>query len=470
MKKAIFLLISLSGLSSCSDFLTTEPVEKISINEQLSTKKGVLESLNGAYYQLRTTYFSEGNFVYGDLLSGNLKFTPQNSGATTQDSSVSLIYNFEDQSTDSDLSYFYSNNYQIINNINLILQYTDDLQDATANEKSEIKAEALALRAFVHFQLYKYYAQNYTFTPDASHLGIAYITAPQKPGVDYPVRKTVSEVFVLLENDLQQSLSLFQPNQAIPAGQKKNFMNIDAAKLLRAEISLWKNDWQKAYDYANDLINTTSLILTPPTAVSTQWALSESVFEIANDANNEFPAGPIYNFVTSTSKSSYNASNDVYNLFSSNDNRKTLLETQNLKTGTATNSPKLPYHFTKKYKLETGSLIYRLSLAYFIRAEAALHLGNSQQALSDINIMRNRAGLSSISTINIDILLEEKRKEFVFENQYFFDLMRNHKNIIRNNGCISTNCSPIYPNDKFILPIPQSTININSAMQQNPGY
>lgn len=470
MKKAIFLLISISGLSSCSDFLTTEPVEKISINEQLSTKQGILESLNGAYYQLRSTYFSEANFVYGDLLSGNLKFSPQNSGAITQDSSVNLIYNFEDQSTASNLSYFYSDSYQIINNVNLILQYVDNLQDATANEKSEIKAEALALRAFVHFQLYKFYAQNYTYTLNASHLGIVYNSEPLKVGVDFPTRKTAAEVFKLLENDVEQSLSLFQPNQAIPAGQKKNFMNTDAAKLLGAEIALWKNDWQKAYNYANDLINTTSLILTPANAISSQWALSESVFEIANDANNEFPAGPIYNFVTSTSKSSYNASTDVYNLFSSNDNRKMLLETQNLKTNITGGQANLPYHFTKKYKLATGSLIYRLSLAYFIRAEAALHLGSSQQALSDINVIRNRAGLSSISTINIDILLEEKRKEFVFENQYFFDLMRNHKNITRNNGCISTNCSPTYPNDKFVAPIPQSTININSAMQQNPGY
>ncbi|MFC3157958.1 hypothetical protein ACFOEQ_05165 [Chryseobacterium arachidis] len=52
----------------------------------------------------------------------------------------------------------------------------------------------------------------------------------------------------------------------------------------------------------------------------------------------------------------------------------------------------------------------------------------------------------------------------------FFDLMRNHKNIVRNNGCISTNCSPTYPNNKFVAPIPQASVNINSAMQQNPGY
>lgn len=470
MKKIILLSISIFSLLSCGDFLRTEPVEKISINEQLSTKQGVLESLNGAYYQLRSTYFSEPNFVYGDLLAGNLKFTPQNSGAVTQDNSVNLIYNFEDQITASNLSYFYGDMYQIINNVNLILQYTDLLSDATAAEIKEIKAEALALRAFVHFQLYKYYSQNYTYTTDASHLGIVYNTQPLKAGVDYPKRKTAAEVFMLLENDIEQSLILFQPNHAIPAGQKKNFMSSEATKLLGAEIALWKNDWQKAYNYADDLVNTTSLTLTPASDIATQWAVSESIFEIADNSTGEFPAGSVYNYVSSASKSSYNASTDIYNLFVPNDNRRSLLETRNLKTGTSSGAPNLPYYFTKKYKLQTGSLIYRLSLAYFIRAESAIHIGNVQQALSDINMIRNRAGISSLTSVSLDILLEEKRREFVFENQYFFDLMRNHKNIIRNNGCISTNCNPTYPNNKFVVPIPQGTITINSNMQQNPGY
>lgn len=470
MKKIVLLSISLLSTMSCSDFLVQEPVEAISIKDQLSNKQGLLESLNGAYYQLRSNYFKEAVFTYGDLLSGNLKFSPRTSGAVTVASQVDAIYHFDDLKTSSDLESFYSDSYQIINNVNLILQYADQLPDATPSEISEIKAEALSLRAFVHFQLYKYYAQNYTYTSDASHLGIAYNTVPLKVGIDYPVRKTAAETFALLGNDIAQAITYFQPNHAIPAGVKKNFMNATAAKTLAAEISLWKNDWQKAYDYSTDAINGSGLSLTSAGEVAGNWAFSESIFEIANTSTNEFPAYAVYSYKSDTQRSNYVATDDLYNLYAASDNRRSLFETQNIKTNLTTGSSNLPYRFTKKYKGTTTSLIYRLSLLYFIRAEAALHLGNSAQALSDVNTIRNRAGLGSLSAITLDVLLEEKRKEFPFENQYFFDLMRNHKNIVRNNGCISTSCSPTYPNNKFVVPIPQATINVNTGMQQNEGY
>lgn len=470
MKKTIFTIIFLISLSSCRDFLYNEPVESVSINEQLGTKTGMLESLNGAYYQLRSTYFLEPAITYGDLLSGNFKFSPATSGNISIDSQVSNIYQFDDQKTESDLAYFYSNMYQLINNVNLILQYADNLTDATPSEISEIKAEALGLRAFAHFQLYKYYAQNYSYTADASHLGIVYNLKPLKVGVDYPSRKTAAETFVLLENDVEQALSLFQSEKAIPVGLKKNFLTANAVKLLASEIALWKGDWQKAINYSNDLITNSSYTLTPGNEMADNWAVSESIFELANDSNNDFPASQLYNFISSGSKSSYVASHDVYNLFSSSDKRKTLFETKNLATKISGVSVSLPYHFTRKYKIKTGSLIYRLTLAYFIRAEAAFHAGNNTQALNDINTIRNRAGLTSLTNISLDAILEEKRKEFIFENQYFFDLMRNHKNIVRNDGCISLNCNPAYPNNKFVAPIPQATISVNSAMQQNPGY
>ncbi|MCS3529329.1 RagB/SusD family nutrient uptake outer membrane protein [Chryseobacterium sp. JUb7] len=467
MKKIFFLSLALLSTVSCRDFLEHEPVETISVNTQLSTKKGVLEALNGAYYSLRSTYFSEVGYTYGDLLSGNLKFSPRTNGNISVATNIQNIYQFDDEASESDLNYYYNDNYSIINNLNLILQYVDNLTDASESEIKEIKAEALALRAFVHFQLYKHYAQNYTYTSDASHLGIVYNTAPLKVGVDYPSRKTVAETFTLLEDDITQSLNFIQPNHAIPVGENKNFINPTAAKSIAAEIALYKNDWQKAYDYSNEIISGSGFSLTIQNELISNWATAETIWEIGENANAS-PLQSLYNVGSGSSYANYVASDDIYNLYTSDDLRKNLFEVKSLKTtGSTTN---LPYNFTIKYKETTSNLVYRLSLIYFIRAEAALHLGNTTQALNDINTIRNRAGLSSLSSVSIDVLLEEKRKEFVFENQYFFDLMRNHKNIVRNNGCISNNCNPTYPNNKFVVPIPQKSLDLNSNMQQNPGY
>lgn len=476
MRKFIIILGILSSVTSCRDFLTVEPIEQVSINQQLSNKQGILVALNGAYYNLRSsTILTLAPYIYGDLLSGNLGFSPNpNTSLINPPSSgaIATIYNFEYDKTETSntINGFYSSAYQLINNLNLILQYVDAIPDATESEKKQIKAEALAMRAFMHFQLYKIYSQNYTYTANASHLGIVYNTAPLKVGIDYPVRKTAAETFSLLENDIASAIALYQTEKAIPAGLNRNFITINAAKSIAADIALWKNDWQKAYDYSTDIINNSGLSIYPNTVSSSDWALSELILELPNTAEDNSPVSTIYNYTSASNRSNYVASADLMNLYDANDKRKQFFEMHNLKTSVNGGTPLLPYYFTTKFKYNVNNSVYRLTELYFTRAEAALHLGNTAQALSDINKIRTRAGIPELTTVNIDLLLEEKRREFAFENKYFFDLMRNHKNIIRNIGCISTNCNPTYPNNKFVMPIPQKTIEVNSYMQQNPGY
>ena len=471
MKKIIFAIATIASFNSCSDFLTREPVEQVSINDQLKNKKGILEALNGAYYQLRSTIQSEVPYLYGDLQVGNLGFSPSsNTSIITTPTRVVNIYNFDDRKIESNISMFYSDSYQLINNLNLILQYVDNISDATDSEKKEIKAEALAMRALIHFQLYRIYGQNYTYTPDASHLGIVYNTAPLQVGIDYPVRKTVAETFALLEADIKDAISLFQDEKAIPTVSPRNFLSKNAAKAIGADIALWKNDWQQAFDYSNDLIENSGLALYSIDTDSKDWAIPELILELPNSNNNASLTANIYNYNTASSRSNYVASSDLINLLPSSDKRRQLFEIRSLRTSVNGILTMVPYYFTTKFKYNVKNAVYRLSELYFIRAEAALHLGNATQALNDINKIRNRAGIPELATINIDLLLEEKRREFSFENKSFFDLMRNHKNVERNLGCISNNCSPTYPNDKFVLPIPQQTINVNANMQQNPSY
>ncbi|SEG01101.1 Starch-binding associating with outer membrane [Halpernia humi] len=473
MKKIIILAFALGSLSSCKDFLRIEPVQQISIKTELSTKKGVLEALNGAYYNLRSTEFTMAAFTYGDLLSGNLNFSPNsgiNPGVVSPPINVDLLYDFDDDKNSSELAYFYGDSYALINNLNLILENLDAVPDATTEEKNEIKAETLALRAYVHFQLYKIYAQNYTYTPDASHMGIAYVNKTLKVGIDYPARNTAKETFNFLEADVNEAIPLFQNSPAIPAGEAKNFMSKYATEVLAAKIALWKNDWQTAFNYSDDIIKNSGISLALSADYLSTFAVKESILELPTTADDSSYLDALYNFGNGT-YSEFTLSPDVFNLFETDDTRKMLYEKQSLNTKVGSATVKLDYLFPTKYKTGTKGLIYRLSEVYFIRAEAALHLNKITEATQDVNKIRNRAGLADLNIpLTIDVLLNEKRKEFPMENKYFFDLMRNHKNVVRNSGCISTNCSPTYPNDKFVAPIPQSAVEINSNIIQNPGY
>lgn len=472
MKKFIITIIFILGLTSCSDFLEKEPVEQISINDQFSTKEGVLKALNGAYYNTRSSIFTISTYTYGDLLSGNLTFSPNSSGTSqgtiNVPSAVELLYNFIDDSNSSDLAQSYTNNYQIINNINLIIENIDKASDINDQEKNSVLAEAYALRAFIHYQLLRFYAQNYTYTSDANHPGIVYNTRTLVVGIDYPARNTVNECYTLLENDLNKALSLYQDSNAIPVGSTKNFMNKNAAKTLAAIIALDKEDYTKAISFATDVIDNSGIKLSETNDYTQNFAVNESIFEIANTNENE---SYIKNFYSpKTGYSSYVIPDNVFQLFDSNDQRLNLIKTTSIQTKEGSTIFMKDYHFTKKYDTSITGLVYRLSELYFIRAEAAFKSGNTTNALADINSIRNRAGLNNLTTISLDDILTEKRKEFIFENKYFFDLMRNHKGITRESGCISTTCSLTYPNNKFVAPIPLDAIKINSYIKQNPGY
>ncbi|HVW98237.1 MAG TPA: RagB/SusD family nutrient uptake outer membrane protein [Mucilaginibacter sp.] len=58
------------------------------------------------------------------------------------------------------------------------------------------------------------------------------------------------------------------------------------------------------------------------------------------------------------------------------------------------------------------------------RAEAAVELGNTGDALTDINMIRERAGATLYTSIDLDKVRKERRMELAFENQYYWDLKR----------------------------------------------
>lgn len=77
----------------------------------------------------------------------------------------------------------------------------------------------------------------------------------------------------------------------------------------------------------------------------------------------------------------------------------------------------------------TGNNTYmqRLADVYFIYAEAIL--GNNAsttdpEALKYFNAVRNRAGLPSVTSINIDKILHERRYEFAVEGDAWYDIVR----------------------------------------------
>ena len=59
-------------------------------------------------------------------------------------------------------------------------------------------------------------------------------------------------------------------------------------------------------------------------------------------------------------------------------------------------------------------------------------------------------------------------KELCFEGHNLFDITRWKQNLVREQHTTSTLRRLNYPNDRFVLPIPQTELNANTNMQGNP--
>ena len=92
------------------------------------------------------------------------------------------------------------------------------------------------------------------------------------------------------------------------------------------------------------------------------------------------------------------------------------------------------------------------------------------RAVNAFNQVRLRAGLEEVVSLTKTQLLEERRMEFVFENQRLYDLIRfgEADNIL---GAFSSENGFFYTSDKVYLPIPQAQLdNLPGVYIQNNGY
>ncbi len=479
---ASFLLIT---STSCSDFLTQEPTEQRSIEQQFSNKENMEQAINGMYYGLEAVV-SGKYFLYADLVGGNFTFTPdENDHVLEVPPALNLmkVYEFRDEEPDSEYDSFFENIYDIINQANLIIEHILVMDFISNEEKNQVKAECLAVRAFSHYLVSLLYSQQYGYTPDASHIGIVYNTRTQVPGVDYPKRGTMAETYELLKTDLDEALSLFTNKQALRYGPSYSYFNPTTTKALYAKIALQMNDWQKAYDYSGEIITTSGISLTETGNYVDEWkkpeeAVSEVILEFSAPRTSEgdVSSSVAHSFFSFDNTSNYNdivASKDLINFFEENDIRKGLFFVEELPTSVFNIVTNQPYYFTWKFQDDPGTTYMRLSEMYLIRAEAAARLGNNLvNALADLNRIRVRASLQPLETTTnlLEEIFIERRRELAFEGNLFFDIVRYKKDVTRSLGCLSAVCNMNYPSSYFVLPIPEASIILNENMIQNEGY
>lgn len=248
-----------------------------------------------------------------------------------------------------------------------------------------------------------------------------------------------------------------------------------AASSLLARVLLYQAKWAMSAAIATEVINSGQYFPLPKLEDVFAANSKETILQFwstngfVSDATASIP-------VSATVVPQYTLTEDLYQAFEDTDNRKSKWTSRNsVITGGSSKS----YYYLSKYKNRVVNttrpefvMALRVAEQYLIRAEALAQQGNVSDAVNDLNVIRERAGLVSLAkTITketcLEAIIKERRVELAGEGGHrFFDLKRT--------GKLDATLIPIKttwnPNSGKAFPIPKLELTYNSNLIQNEGY
>jgi len=446
MDNKIYILILLLTFStlSCNDLLEPQPVNLITDDQVLTDGNSARVVLMSAYRDLAN--FGATKIVAGDLTADNLI----HNGTFTQYREIS---NKDMSASNGSASAMWGVIYSMSYVVSFLYEGLPDI-NITQVEFDEITATASFLRA------YAYFLGAYTFG------GVPIITTTNVDDNRNIPRATFEETLEFVESELLYALDKL-PEESFNAGEVTN----GAVKALLARYYLYRGNWGEAERYATDVITgngTREYLLEEDFANAVSDFSTESILEIVYSANDN--PGTSTNFSINNlfvGRREIIPSNEmVLALQSDGGDRNVVLEFDGANVRGSDNG-----YAVVRYGPFDNVQLLRLAEMYLIRAEARAEQDNVAGAADDINVLRERAGVSLIEGTSRNQMLQaienERRMELCFEGHRWYDLVRTG----RAQAVMSEFTSNWTEKDE-LWPIPLREIINNPSLKdaQNPGY
>jgi starch-binding outer membrane protein, SusD/RagB family len=484
MKKFQLYLLALLFVSvSCSDDLNVEPNDAMSEFDFLNNPDNAIQLVNGVYNKLLDWNMSSFAWIGVTSITSDDADKGSTPGDTGTDKHKLDALNFE-----SNLLSFkdvWDSRYDGIYRANNAIYYLERLT-IDQNLKNRLIGEAKFLRALWYFDLVRCFGGVPLVTSKIEITDIETVNA-----VVYN-RKSKAETYAQIEADLLDAIEKL-PAKTQYAQSDLGRASKGAAQALLAKSYLYQEQWQKAFDTSELVIN--SGIYGLMTNYADVWREigengTESIFEVQATLSKgivgytdvQGPRGtPDLGWGFNTPSSS------LVNAYSAGDLRKnaTILFVQSTPfslwdgfEGSPTwNNSRYNYKAYQSSVVESWNgnkgetaknlRILKFSDILLIRAEAALQLGNSSEALLQVNRIRTRAGLSELTSISLEQLYEERHLEMAMEHDRWFDLVRTRQAQTK----MAQNGKTFIVGKHELFPIPIDLITQSGGLLlQNPGY
>jgi hypothetical protein len=504
MKNKFVMLAGLLTMIFSGCKLESNPSDAVTTASLNTTADGLTNAVNGAYALFKDhltfngsvdqnlmylrNFYQLSDFASDDVTCAQVTTDP-----------LFLSFSLDHSPTQTNSRYFWYISYKIINDANTVIEQGEKQANPSAATQQLI-GECYFLRAFCHFNLVRLFAIPYSINPSAPGIILRTSTTDNAQ----KARSTVKEVYASVVTDAVKAASLMNAPRGVTYASK------EAAEALLSRVALYQEDNQNAVNYANLVINsgrfTESTASAYPSMFANAAASTETIFCIAFTTLDDYGKfGSIASQYYSNGNSGWGeeyASQPLRNLYAQHtgDVRTSYIVPLNDATGNVQLKNGIPIYYVSKFSNQGGSptlsspIMFRLSEMYLNKAEAEAKLGQTTQALADIDIIRKNRGLQNAlyngtvpaNQTVLQAVLQERRLELAFEGHRTYDVYRNKLNMDRTywgyhlpglkESDINLSVSPAnyanmiipYTSTKIIYYLPVDEVLSNPLAVQNP--
>ena len=487
MKKINILLTVLVVMliTSCEEFLDVKPSNEAASGTSITNAADAEVAMNGLMRKMTSASYYGRNFVIlGDAKGGDFAISSQGRG-------LDYYYSFNHSASRLSASGFWERIYHNILQANNLIQNIEKIEAAGNGDDgtAEYKAQAMTARALMYFDLVRLYGKPYNM--DKTSYGVPLILEPLDASAQ-PTRASVEAVYTQILKDLTDAAPLLSKKMS------NGYLNYYANKAIEARVRLFMENYTAALAAAEEVITSGKYTLYSNDNWVASWSNqfgSESIFELAiylDEADMGTESLGYYLIRQGQLKSAmgwFMASDYWIARMSADptDVRWGIMEadeTSSTRFGSSLKYAGVDLKGDKGSASAVNVKVIRLSEMYLLAAEAALGIPtpDKAKAVTYLNEIRKRSpGLAPAeeATVTVDMIMDEKSKEFFAEGFRFFDMIRLNKTIEFNDEfivpavAITHRAKTIDRNfNKVLLPISQEEMDANPAIasQQNPGY
>lgn len=496
MKKITNLLYVLAVLllASCNDFLDKSP--KNAVDPETSVTDEVAVALTNACYRtLQSSNMYNQRIWTLDIVAGN---SLVGAGGGTDGIETIQASNFITQSDNQMALYMWRSPWVGIGQCNIVLNNVPASEAVSENIRNRCMGEAYFLRAHYYYILVRLYG------------GVPLRLSPYNPGEPTDIaRATTEETYQQIISDCKNAAELL-PSKSSYDEENVGRACKDAALAMLADVYLTlapshPEYYQEVADLCDEITALGYDLSTCKYEDNFNASINngpESLFEVQFSGSTEYDfwgnnpqaswlstfMGPRNSDFVAGSYGWNQPTEEFVSQYEEGDKRKDLtvlyagcpdfdgMAYKSSYSNTGYNVRK--FLVSKKISPEYNTnpanfVVYRYADILLKKAEALNEMGHPDQAAGPLNIVRKRAGLPTVSGLSQDAMREkiihERRMELAFEGHRWFDMIRIQNGEYAIRFLQSIGKSNVSKN-RLLFPIPQTEMDANTLMTQNPDY